>query len=191
MTPTQTGRSVAEIIVAIDAANVPTEYASDLFNYRQAALADLGVELADAVRPRQSEIDARETARVEALLQLCRWLTLPEDPLDPHDTAAPHVSIACAIQHDLIDDLMRRQAVVTTALDILADRWEALPDGERDVVLFGILGREDNWDYFLYLVEKSATVHLYDRRGKPEARTAAERDYARRLQALVRQVIGV
>lgn len=149
----------------------------------------------------QAEIDAREIARVEALLQLCAWLVPEDDPLDPDDTGLPHIHVACAIQHDLIEDILRRQHVVMEALDTLAERWELLPSNERDVVLAGFVDNEKSfWDgdaclsphsaFRSYLVPLAHRLAGVSRDTSPESRTYAEREYARMLRMITNAVIG-
>jgi hypothetical protein len=79
----------------------------------------------------QATIEQRETARVEALLQVCKLVAT--DQL----TSADGIELILALQHDLADD-GERQHIVRQGLFILALRWHQLPVDAREVVLAGL-----------------------------------------------------
>jgi hypothetical protein len=146
----------------------------------------------------QTEIDARETARLEAILQVARW-ALEEDVTDEASTRCVHY--LAAVQHYLIDGPDARdhqQRIVGEALDSLAEEWDELPEGQREVVLAGVLpgGYEKDdtrnwtpWDGLVGLSKLLAGPAM-DRERNPEQRARYEREYARQLRALVREVVG-
>lgn len=185
-------RTVADLIARIDAANVPTEMGDALFGARQSALASLAVELADAVRPgKQTEIDQRETARVEAILQVAKWAL--QEAAAYTAPSLRCVRYLAAIQHDADPGLEAfRHGLVSEGLDTLAEHWDGLPAGERDVVLAGILGdlgpdRAGPWSE---LIHRAELLKRTDRDIEPETRTQYERGYARQLRSITTAVVG-
>lgn len=96
----------------------------------------------------QERIDRRETARVEAILQVARW-SLQEVIAQEGSCSTFTVQLMAAVQHDdpsLTDgryaDLRHR--IVSEGLDELASSWHELADIQREVVLAGILGPVDD-----------------------------------------------
>jgi hypothetical protein len=81
----------------------------------------------------QAAIDARETARAEALLQVCKLVPTQ----DYRDTDL--IKFISAIQHDMIEDDRRRIHTVSDALGLLALEWHVLPVDAREVIVAGLL----------------------------------------------------
>src|SRR4051794_39197789 len=92
-------RTAADIIASMDAVLRPDPDGPG-FTARQHELSKLGLELAAAVRTdRQTMIDQRETARVEAILQVAKWALV--EVIDQAGRAnIEYVYLMAAIQWD-------------------------------------------------------------------------------------------
>lgn len=101
----------------------------------------------------RAAIDQAETARVEAMLQVCKLL--PAEFTESRGALSTMLARwVVAIQHDMIEDLRLRVEVVGVTLAGLAGEWHVLPIDARTVILAGLLpaGRELSWASYVHQV---------------------------------------
>lgn len=146
----------------------------------------------------QTEIDQRETARVEAILQVAKW-ALAEAVEQNGDGTTRCVHYLTAVQHDdpgLADDTDLRCKIVMRALDDLASGWDHLAEGERDVVLAGIVGPGEpfhlsfDWRDLVFMANELATWARRADEPDMQRRVQRERQYASLLRTITGLVVS-
>lgn len=118
--------------------------------YQPAPRSAPGIEPRETFEARQSAIDQRETARVEALVQVCRLFAATTDELVGTDA----LRLVLAIQHDATPDRTEAVGYVEDGLFVLARRWHELPIDARTVIVAGLVptNQSDTWDDYVQAV---------------------------------------